>query len=189
MRINQLTESNEVLYHGDDYGTTALTPQWMMHGERFTNKRSNNQEGVGIYFTPEIEVAKTYGSKISQISTEGLKVVNSRMSVKNAVKKSDALKLLNYLNENNENFWYLITDYNIEITGPEDVEPYHLQMLFNAMKDQEIRNWQIELADASSVIDLVTGWNKFIPIDGLYESVSKFYSIINTNVKVTPVNF
>jgi hypothetical protein len=182
MRINQLTESNKVLYHGDDFGTTKLLPEWMMHSG------SNNQEGVGIYFTPDIEVAKTYGNKISSISTENLRIVDSRASLGKAIRKPNAINLMKYLNEVNEDFWYKISDY-IEVTGPEDVEDYHFNILYDMMKTQEIRNWQLEMSQASSTIDLVTGWNKYIPIDGLYERVSKFYSIINTNVDVKPVNF
>lgn len=182
MRLNQLTESNSVLYHGDDYGTTALNPKWMMHG------MSNNQEGVGIYFSPDIEVAKTYGSKISSISTAGLRIVNSRMSLQKAIPKQSAINLMKYLNEVNEEFWYKVSDY-VEVTGPEDVQDYHFSILYDMMKQQEIRDWQIELAQGSSTEDLVEGWNKFIPLDGLYETDSQFYAIINTTIKVDRVNF
>jgi len=182
MRINQLTESNKILYHGDDYGTTALNPQWMMHRE------SNNQEGIGIYFSPDINIAKSYGNKISKIDADGLRIVNSRMPVENVINERDAINLLKYIFENDEDFWYKISDY-IEVTGPEDVSDYHFQELFQMMEGQEIRNWQSEIAMATDITVFVTGWNKFIPIDGLYEQRTKHHSIINTNIKVERVNF
>ena len=182
MRLNQLTETNDILYHGDDYGTTALNPQWMMHGT------SNNQEGVGIYFSPDIEVAKSYGSKISSISATGLRIANSRSPLRKAIPKKSAIQLMIYLNEVNDEFWYKVSDY-VEVTGPEDINEYHFRQLYDMMQQQEIRDWQIEMAQASSTIDLVEGWNKFIPLDGLYESDSQFYAIINTKIPVTKVNF
>lgn len=181
MRISQLTE-NKVLYHGDNFGTTKLDPKWMMHDE------SNNQEGIGIYFSPDINVAKSYGNKISKISADNLRIVNSRMPVKNAIKTKDAVNLLKYIFDNDEDFWYKISDY-IEVTGPEDVDDYHFQTLYKMMKDQEIRNWQSEIAMATDITVFVTGWNKYIPIDGLYEEQTKHHSIINTNIKAYPVNF
>lgn len=181
MRISQLTE-NKVLYHGDDYGTTALNAKWMLHDE------SNNQEGVGIYFSPDINVAKSYGNKISKISADNLRIVNSRLPFNKAIKKQDAVNLMKYIFNNDEDFWYKISDY-IEVTGPEDVEDYHFEMLYDTMKGQEIRNWQSEIAMATNITNFVTGWNKFIPIDGLYETRTRHHSIINTSIKVERVNF
>lgn len=182
MRISQLTE-NKVLYHGDNFGTTQLTPKWMMHDE------SNNQEGIGIYFSPDINIAKSYGNKISKISADNLRIVNSRMPFGNAIKKRDAVNLMKYIFNNDEDFWYkLISDY-IQVPDPEDVDEYHFEMLYDIMKDQEIRNWQIEIAKATDITNFVTGWNKYIPIDGLYEPTTRHHSIINTSIKVERVNF
>jgi hypothetical protein len=58
------------------------------------------------------------------------------------------------------------------------------------MLREEIRNWQLEMAERSDNINVyVNAWNQLFDIDGLYETDSQFYSIINTNVQVTPVNF
>lgn len=181
MRIFEVAKP-KILYHGDNIGTTSLDISWMMHDN------SNNQEGVGIYFSPDINVAKSYGSKISQISTRGLKFINSRYPLRKAFGQFGAIRLMKYLNNVNPEFWYLISDY-AEVSGPEDVRDYHFLKTYEMMKDEEIRNWQIELAQASSVKDFVEGWNKYVPIDGLYDTVSNFYSIINPNVIVKPVNF
>ena len=183
MRYQQLFESNTTLYHGDNVGTTALNSQWMMHGE------SNNQEGVGIYFTPDINAAKTYGTKISSIDISGLKIKKSRDLVVDVISRAAGTKLIRHLSKTSEDFWYLLTDYGIELAEPTDMMDYHMTELFDMMKMNEIRNWQLELALASDVNAFVAGWNKFIKIDGIYETDTKFYAIINTDITATPVNF
>lgn len=181
MRIDEVAKP-KILYHGDDFGTTNLTIGLMMH------ERSNNQEGVGIYFSPDIEVAKSYGSKVSQISTRGLKFINSRLPVRRAVGEFGMVRLMKYLNKVNDEFWYLLSDY-VEVSDQGEVRDYHFSEIYRMVGTEEIRNFQIELAQASSVKDLVEGWNRYIKIDGLYEPVSQFYSVINYNVVATPVNF
>jgi hypothetical protein len=82
------------------------------------------------------------------------------------------------------------SDYGIEVAEPEDVEDYHHVQLQEMMLREEIRNWQLEMAERSDNINVyVNAWNQLFDIDGLYETDSQFYSIINTNVQVTPVNF
>lgn len=182
MRYNQLVENKSIVYHGDNEGTTVLQAKWMMHDT------SNNQEGVGIYFTPDINVATNYGAKVSSIDLTGLKIVNSRMATESVVSDEQGTALTRYLSENNEDFWYIYSDYGIEVAEPEDVEEYHHEMLYDKMKTSEIRYWQMELAQAADVITLVTGWNKFINIDALLDRPSMFYAVINTDIVATPVN-
>lgn len=182
MKISQLLEDSNLLYHGDNVGTTVLNPRWMMHDN------SNNQEGVGIYFSPSIEIAKTYGNKISSIPVTGLRIVDSRQPVSKSIPASNAINLFAYLNEVNENFWYMVSDY-VEVSSPEEITKSHLVKLYKLTSNSEIRNWQIELAQASSVTDLVSGWNRFIDLDGIYHVTDKNYAIINTNIVATPVNF
>jgi hypothetical protein len=183
MRYHQLLESNTTVYHGDSHGTTSLNSKWMLHGE------SNNQEGVGIYFSPDIKVAKSYGPKVSSIDISGLNIAKSRDLVTDIISQDDAIMLLSYLHKHSEDFWYMLTDYGIEIAEPEEVEEGHLYALHNMMQTQEVRNWQIELTQASDVVTFVTAWNKYIDIDALYETDSKFYAVINTSITATPVNF
>lgn len=184
MRYIQLIESANTLYHGDHFGTTQLDPNWMFHSD------SNNQEGIGIYFSPDINVAKTYGPKISSISRQGLKIVESRSIAVDYINLAQAARFTEILNNANEDFWYVYSDYGIEVAEPEDVEDHHHMQLQEMMLREEIRNWQIEMAQLSDNIDVyVKAWNQIFDIDGLYENESQFYSIINTEVKVTPVNF
>jgi hypothetical protein len=187
MRYQQLIETKNILYHGDNVGTTDLHAKWMMHGE------SNNQEGIGIYFTPSIKAAQTYGKKVSSIDITGLNIKDSRGLVADIIPARDAIMLLRYLHQqdktNDDGMWYMMTDYGIQASEPTEVEDHHFSELHHAMKMSQIRNWQIELAQASDAVSFVTGWNKYIGIDGIYEVESKFYAIINTNITSTPVNF
>lgn len=183
MRYQQLLEDAKTLYHGDDFGTTRLEPRWMIHDV------SNNLEGVGIYFSPDINVAKSYGSKIISINASGLSIANSRQSVDSIVPDKKAIDFLQHLNRTNEDFWYLITDYGIEVSDQSDVEMYHLQALHDMMKPEEMRNWQIELAQVTDIETFVPGWNKYIGIDGMYNPENSIYTISNPAIPVTPLNF
>ena len=183
MKLNEV--QNTVLYHGDNFGTVSLNPKLMMHGD------SNNQEGIGIYFSPDKSVAEGYGSKISKIELtpdQMKRIRNARDIAEDIISQESGLKLLKQLNTHEE-FWYLLTDYGIEVMEQDDVEEHHLLQLFNMMAREEIRNFQIELAEASDIQLFVNAWNTHIGIVGLYEEVSKFYSIIDTTIRVTPVNF
>ena len=174
------------LFHGDNVGTTNLSPEWMLHGS------SNNQEGVGIYFSPDIDVAKSYGSKISKLELSGSDlehIVDARSIAADIISTNSAVSMLSQLNSQDDEFWYLLTDYGIEVSNQEDVDTSHLSHLYSMMKETEIRNFQIELCEATNVNLFVPAWNSNIGIYGLFESVSNFYSIINTKLKVTPVNF
>jgi hypothetical protein len=118
-----------------------------------------------------------------------LKIKKSRDLVADVISRAAGTKLIHHLSKTSEDFWYLLTDYGIELAEPTDMMDYHVAELFDMMKMNEIRNWQLELALASNVNAFVAGWNKFIKIDGIYETDTKFYAIINTAITATPVNF
>ena len=175
------------LYHGDAFGTVGnLQPTYMLHSS------SNNQEGVGIYFNPDIEVAQSYGSKISMIrlsESQRKRVKQSRAATYKTVSVAAAVNMLTEINQNDPDFWYKLTDYSIDVGGQDEVNSYHLQRLFNMMKTVEIRNFQSEICMATSVDVFVNAWNNHINIIGLYEPVTRHYSIISTSIPATPVNF
>jgi len=183
MRYQHLLENPQLLYHGDDFGTKHLDIRWMIHDT------SNNLEGVGIYFSPDINVAKSYGSKIISIDPSKLTLVNSREATDKLITTNKAVKFLDYINKTNDDFWYLLTDYNIEVQSQEEVNPSHLVRLYNIMKFEEIRNWQIEIAMAVDINSFVTGWNKIIRIDGMFNPQNNIYTINNPAIQVTPLNF
>lgn len=180
-RIKQLAGiTDDLLFHGGSHVLTNLEPKWMLHGE------SNNQEGVGIYFSPDIKVAQGYGEKISYIVNDHITIKPSRAPIDTMITADQAVKIFSYILERDENFWYMISDY-VEVSEPEDIEQYHLETVWDMMKDQMARDWQLELAMASNVVDFVEAWHNFTSIDGLYEDDSKFYAIINPNIKATPI--
>lgn len=184
MRFSQITEDRNIVYHGDNVGTTRLDPKWMFHDN------SNNQEGVGIYFSPDINAAEAYGPKICSISLDGLIILPSRSIVDDHINKNNAAQFIRRLNEIDDDFWYIYTDYGIMVTEPEEIEDYHHMVLVESMQFQEFRNWQIELAEyCGNIVQYVRAWNQYIGIDGLYEENSGFYSIIATDIVVTPINF
>jgi hypothetical protein len=175
------------LYHGDAFGTVGnLLPTYMLHSS------SNNQEGVGIYFNPNIEVAESYGSKISMIqlsASQRKRVKLSRSPTYKTISVVAAVNMLSEINQNDSDFWYKLTDYSIDVGSQDEVKSYHLQRLFNMMKVVELRNFQSEICMATSVDVFVTAWNNHINIIGLYEPVTQHYSIISTSIPAHPVNF
>jgi hypothetical protein len=182
MRLDEI--AGITLFHGDDFGTTKLDPKLMFHG-------GNNQEGVGIYFASDITVTKTYGSKITklELTVDQLqRIVPARDHAEDHISSDAGFNLLNYINQNDDNFWYMISDY-VEVTGPEDVEEFHLRQTFEMMSREEIRNFQIEVCQATNVPLFVKAWNASTGIYGLFEKESQIYSIINPKLAVTPVNF
>jgi hypothetical protein len=175
------------LYHGDSFGTVGnLQPTYMLHGT------SNNQEGVGIYFSPDIAVAQSYGSKVSMIQlteSQRKRVKLSRSPTYKSISVAAAVNMLAEINQNDTDFWYKLTDYSIEVSSQEEVESYHLQRLFNMMKVVEIRNFQSEICMATTVDVFVTAWNNHTNIIGLYEPVTRHHSIISMSIPAHPVNF
>lgn len=165
-----------VLYHGDDHNTKKLEPKLMNNG--------NNQEGVGIYFTPNLEDAETYGKDIVIIEVDTSKFLPSRELVSNYFKTKDVFKLVKDLhNVDDEEVFYLVSDY-VEVAEPEDVDDNVLMEFSEYMLDEELRNFQITLADIN-VEAFVKSWNKNFPkILGLYGDEQDFYAVINTKIKV-----
>lgn len=184
MDINRIKElagvSGKIVFHGGDHVLATLDPKWMLHDE------SNNQEGVGIYFSPDISVAQRYGPKISYTDIAGLKIVSSRDDAGKHLTDEQVINMFKFILSNDEDFWYKISDY-VEVAEPDDVEDHHLAVVWDMMKPQELRNWQSEICMATSNETFVAAWNKFTGIDGTYETDTQFYAIINPNVKVIPI--
>ncbi len=167
-----------IVYHGDDFNTTKIDPKFMFGG--------NNQEGVGIYFGA-LEVAKKYGRDIVSIDINPRDFKDARTDIDRIINEKQAVSIFKYILKKDSDFWYILTDYGMEISEPEDVDDYHLRELWDSMKTTEARNFQIEIVQNSSVEPFVEAWNKFTKVHGLYEKESGFYSVINTKYKLTKV--
>lgn len=175
-----LLEGKKVtIYHGDNHKTTKLLPKFMMQDS------SNVQEGIGIYFG-SLEVAKTYGNDIVTLEVDKSTFYNSQDFVEDIKSlNSNVTKILKELSKvDKEAMFYLISDY-IEIYEVGDVEDYHMEELASYLAADEVRNFQIGLAQAFGVEKFVKVWNKILPKNnGTFHKPSGFYAVINPKLKV-----
>lgn len=176
-------ESNTItVYHGDNYGTTKLLPEFMNNG--------NNQEGIGIYFG-SLETAKYYGKYIVSLEIQKKNFVNSRESMFKHLRNSVFKILKELFKIDKESMWSLATDYGVEVYEPENLTLGDVKKLSNNMIDEEVRNFQITLAEYFGVDNFVKVWNKVLPnVYGTYYPNSTnedWYAVINTNLKVNKV--
>jgi hypothetical protein len=170
------------IYHGDNYGTKKIEPKLMM------TKNSNSQEGVGIYFGT-LEVAQSYGKDIVKATVNKKRFWGSRNSLSKHTNYKFVLHLFRILHEiDNEPLYYMATDWGIEISEPEEVTIEVLKELAQHMIEEEVRNFQITMAQEFGVIDFVAAWNSVFSDNlGTYNKELDFYAIINPKVKLKPL--
>ena len=165
-RFNELYESivnsghDITVYHGDNFGTDHLNPKLMNNG--------NNQEGIGIYFSDSLSTAKSYGKNIIKATINKSKLINARKTIENIHNKGIINILKDMYKVDIESMFYLVTDYGVYLEEPEDLTLDNIEELYNLMIDEEIRNFQITMAETFNVIDFVKSWNKHTDIDGTY---------------------
>jgi len=179
MKFKQyLVESEKItIYHGGSTLIKDINPKFMMLDI------ANSQEGIGIYFSSVLDVAQSYGKNVVQAKVSPKDFIESR---KPFSKLKNGIKLLEYLNQKDqEDFYYLITDYGFEIPEPEDIEDYHIQELYNKLKNEEIRNISIELSQYTSPVYVAEAWRKYIPYIGLKNSKLNYYIVIK-DIKLEP---
>jgi hypothetical protein len=169
--------SKTTIYHGDNFATTKLSPKLMNNG--------NNQVGIGIYFG-DLKIATAYGKNIISIDINPRDFKDGMSDIDSVINTKQAVKIIEHLHKNDPDFWYIFSDY-VGVADHDEVEDYHYDGLWDAMRSTEARNWQIEMTQATNVDNFVTAWNKYTKIHGLYESFTGFYSVINTRYKVTKV--
>lgn len=177
--INEESAMVEV-YHGDNYDTTKIEIKNMM------SKSSNNQEGIGIYFG-SLDVAKDYGENIVKAKVNKKRFWGSRNILSKHARRNSVLSLFKKLHEiDNKPLWYMCTDWGIEVYNPEDVEHSHLRELADKMMSEEVRNFQITMAQNFGVEKFVPIWNDvFFDNLGTYSKENDFYCIISPKVKLT----
>jgi len=84
-----------------------------------------------------------------------------------------------------EPLYYMATDWGIDISEPEEVNNSVLRQLAKNMMSEEVRNFQITMAQAFGVVDFVETWNNIFSDNlGTYNKELDFYAIINPKVKV-----
>lgn len=153
--------AKKLIYHGDNYGgKLKLTDKYM--------KLSNNQEGMGIYFG-NLSIARGYGDDITEAEIDTSRFADSRNPTHRVLSSRAVLKMLKYLaKEDLESMWYLATDYGFDVDMEDTIDV--LPNLAHAMKDEEIRNFQITLAQSFGTVPLSKAWKSATRLMGLYHT-------------------
>lgn len=169
----------KTIYHGDDYGTKMLEAKLMNNG--------NNQEGIGIYFGT-LEVAMEYGKDIIKAEIDPERFIHSRDSIGEYLSANQIFKILKDMRQSdNESMFYLASDW-IPIAEPKDLKDKHLLHLAEKTMDEEVRNFQITMAQQFGAEVFVESWMRHTDFDGTYEPKTQFYAIINKDIPVFPVD-
>lgn len=165
------------LYHGDNFCTDSIKVENMDLG-------GNMQEGIGIYFTNDIKVAKGYGTCLIKTEVNSNNFIPSREPIRNYISEDEIFEILDDLMFiDDEAMFYLVSDY-LYIETPSDLEEYHLHSLASKLSIEEARNFQITLAESFSVPAFVEAWNTNTTYIGTFEEKSGFYCIIDPEIKV-----
>ena len=125
-----------------------------------------------IYFGTLLETVKDYGKNIVKVEINHKKFVDSRADI-SIIGKIKIVNLLKALHK-------------------EDVKGYHFEQLFNNIKQEQIRNFQIEMAQKFGTENFVKAWNKYIKLDETFQVQDKstnniWYAIMNTDIKLTKI--
>lgn len=170
------------VYHGDNHNTKKLDPKLMNNG--------NNEIGVGISFG-SLDVAKTYGKDIVKTTIDTRYFVNARDSYFDCNSLESLEKLLIDLHKiDPEKFYYDLSDWGVEVQEVSDIDKTMLKKLASYLKDEEIRNLQISLAEKFGVENFVKLWNKYHKEDGTYLDRGNgeiWYAIINCDIKLQKI--
>jgi hypothetical protein len=140
-----------------------------------------------VYFG-DLETAETYGKHIVTAEIDTKNYIDSRKDIGKYVKVDKITDILSdMLKADQEAMYYMITDWGVEISEPEDIEYEHLEFLADKMQNDEVRNFQVTLAETFEVEPFVASWNKHLPkIHGTFQPQNRdiWYCVINTKVKV-----
>jgi hypothetical protein len=171
------------IYHGGSFYITDLNK----HVDSMYHDNSNNQEGVGIYFGT-LKTAEFYGDKIVRTTINPKKFLNSRDEIGKYISASKIEKIIKSLNASNEDFWYMYSDYGIEVSEPKDIRAFHHRMLAELLMDEQVRNFQTNLVAQSSVKSFVDAWKLHSGFYGTYEAEQDFYALIDNDDKIEVYN-
>ncbi len=176
-----LKESNKInVYKGSNIPIKINSLQ-------MRNKNSDEQNGVGVFFSTDINDAYLGGSDIYTISVDKHKYVNSKERL-STLGKDIVVNLLKYLhNIDHEHLYYLIADYGYEISDPEDMTDIDIENLFEMMKNEEIGTFQVDMSNMFGVDIFTEAWNKTTKLDGTFNKMLDghvWYAIINTDINV-----
>lgn len=168
-----INEAKITVYHGGNVEIINIDNNYhfMYH------KEANVQEGVGIYFTPDVDVAKQYGKIISTIKIDSTKFLPSRETVSVLLSKTQVINLLKEIAKNYDELWMMATDYGFEVNSNKELVK-HYDAFAKMIMNNEIRNFQIELVQNTNIEVFAKAWQKVIPFNGTYNKELQFYAII-----------
>lgn len=190
---NQESKKRHTIYHGDNYGLSTINQNY----KAMSLENSNQQEGAGIYFSTNIDTAKSYGSKIVKTTVDPNKFMDSRADIGKYLTEKDIANILKLLfQKNSESVFYFIYDY-VEVTEESEVKPHHFVEVANILMTEQTRNFIITLDEISTTKDFVESFLKATnykyfgtkaktPNDQDKNEI--YYVLIYNDDEVTPVN-
>jgi DNA-directed RNA polymerase subunit RPC12/RpoP len=175
---------NPTVYHGGDVEVQALDPVWMAHDG------ANQQEGVGIYFTTNIETAKRYGPKVIETYIDLEDFVPSRDLVEEYFTQDQIAELIYEIGRKSskEDMYYFITNW-FEFPVNTRIDMNTAYVLAGNYMDTEIRYLQNELVEIDKEA-FIEAWNETLGVKGTYHHVTDdevWVAIIDPEVTVTYV--
>ena len=173
------------LFHGSDKKFTKIEPKYMR------TDGSNMQEGVGIYFTTDLEATKIYGKYVMEVDVDlsKMKFLPSREFALDLYNLNDLKKLVKNIKiEDKDELYYAITDW-VEVDYDASIEEMKEVFIENVLEnfcDEEIRNVHIQFCEVFGTENFINAWNKVFgkKFYGTYNEELQFYAIMNTSVKV-----
>jgi len=180
--INESRSSKDTLvtvYHGSDTKFTKIDPKYMFL------ENGNSQEGVGLY-CGNLETAQSYGKFVYKIQLNRKFFKKSHGSVDMNLPKGQLKKFMVGLWKSDPEAMFMwCTDYGIYATEEKDITVQSIMELVEMLKFEELRNFQIDIAQHFKVEYLVKLWMKcFKNIHGLRNDDYGFYVLISTDYKL-----
>ena len=158
-------EANRItVYHGDNYGLKSINGNYSL----MSLEGSNQQEGPGIYWSTNIKTAQAYGTHVVETTVDPKKFMKSRVLAEKYFTVNTLTKILIEISKNDEEYWYILTDYAVYVTEPEDVEPYHWAELAEMMMSEQVRNLLITLEEKTDTENFVKAFTKHCKYFGTY---------------------
>ena len=181
--LNKVANNKKILYHGGRKKFTKIYPKYMFIDS------SNAQEGIGIYFTPYLEVAQKYGKHVMFIEIEDFKkFIDSYAIASDVYKLYEIEKVVDLIkvNDKDELYYYITNWMEIDYDSSVDELKEAFKSILPDMLENEIRNFHVELAEIFGVEEFVNAWNKVFGnrFYGTYNPKLEFYAVMNTKIKV-----
>ena len=166
------------VYHGSPTQFNKLEAKYMFLDI------SNAQEGIGSYFG-ELPMAESYGDYIVSAEIDPSQFLDSRVIIGDVVDSNDLSALILLLSEpNQETLYYLLSDW-ID-TGENDVLDY-IDEFVSFVKDDQVRNFQITMAQEFGIEAFVEAWNTVFPDIKGTVAPGGFYTIIDPDFPINRV--